>query len=85
MLNSSGSVLSIFNNQIKNGGPITVTDKNATRYFMSIPEASQLIIQSSAIFKDCKTFILDMGRSYNIYDLAKKLFELMDLILLKIG
>lgn len=76
VLNSSGSVLSIFNNQIKNGGPITVTDKNATRYFMSIPEASQLIIQSSAIFKDCKTFILDMGRSYNIYDLAKKIIRI---------
>jgi len=76
VLNSSGSVLSIFNNQIKNGGPITVTDKNATRYFMSIPEASQLIIQSSAIFEDCKTFILDMGRSYNIYDLAKKIIRI---------
>jgi len=76
VLNSSGSVLSIFDEQIKKGKPLTVTDKNVTRYFMSIPEASQLIIQSSAIFKECRTFILEMGNSYNIYDLAKKIIQI---------
>ena len=76
VLNSSGSVLSIFDEQIKNGGPLTVTDKKVSRYFMSIPEAAQLIIQSSAIGDECRTFILEMGESYNIYELAKKIIRI---------
>tara|TARA_B100001996_G_scaffold311610_1_gene253571 strand:- start:3189 stop:5036 length:1848 start_codon:yes stop_codon:yes gene_type:complete len=76
VLNSSGSVLSIFENQIKLGKPITVTDKKVTRYFMSIPEAAQLIIQSSAIKNNHNTFILEMGESYNIYELAKKIIRI---------
>jgi len=76
VLNSSGSVLSIFDQQIQKGGPLTVTDKNVTRYFMSIPEAAQLIIQSSTIADECRTFILEMGESYNIYDLAKRIIKI---------
>ena len=76
VLNSSGSVLSIFEKQIKKGGPLTVTDKNVTRFFMSIPEAAQLIIQSSSIDSDYNTFILEMGDPYNIYDLAKKMVQI---------
>ena len=76
VLNSSGSVLSIFEKQIANGGPLTITDKNATRYFMSIPEAAQLIIQSSAIKSPNRTFVLEMGESYKIYDLAKKIIKI---------
>jgi FlaA1/EpsC-like NDP-sugar epimerase len=76
VLNSSGSVLSIFNNQIQEGGPLTVTDKKVSRYFMSIPEAAQLIIQSSAISDQYRTFILEMGESYNIYELAKKIIQI---------
>lgn len=76
VLNSSGSVLSIFDTQLKKGGPLTVTDKKVTRYFMSIPEAAQLIIQSSTISNKCRTYILEMGESYNIYELAKRLIKI---------
>tara|TARA_B100000902_G_C27316219_1_gene921484 strand:- start:360 stop:2168 length:1809 start_codon:yes stop_codon:yes gene_type:complete len=76
VLNSSGSVLSIFDTQLKKGGPLTVTDKKVTRYFMSIPEAAQLIIQSSTISNECRTYILEMGESYNIYELAKRLIKI---------
>ena len=75
-MNSSGSVLSIFDTQLKKGGPLTVTDKKVTRYFMSIPEAAQLIIQSSTISNECRTYILEMGESYNIYELAKRLIKI---------
>ena len=76
VLNSSGSVLQIFEKQVKSGGPLTVTGKDVTRFFMSIPEAAQLIIQSSAIDSNDNTFILEMGDSYNIYDLAKKIIKI---------
>ena len=76
VLNSSGSVLQIFEKQVKRGGPLTVTGKDVTRFFMSIPEAAQLIIQSSAIESNNNTFILEMGDSYNIYDLAKKIIKI---------
>tara|TARA_Y100001935_G_C17305876_1_gene512242 strand:- start:365 stop:2173 length:1809 start_codon:yes stop_codon:yes gene_type:complete len=76
VLNSSGSVLSIFDKQLKNGGPITVTDKKVTRYFMSIPEAAQLILQSIGLKNKFKTFILEMGKAYNIYELAKKIIKI---------
>ena len=76
VLNSSGSVLEIFEKQVKSGGPLTVTGKDVTRFFMSIPEAAQLIIQSSAIESKNNTFILEMGDAYNIYDLAKKIIKI---------
>ena len=76
VLNSSGSVLQIFEKQVKSGGPLTVTGKDVTRFFMSIPEAAQLIIQSSAIHSNDNTFILDMGNPYNIYELAKKIIKI---------
>ena len=76
VLNSSGSVLQIFEKQVKNGGPLTVTGKNVTRFFMSIPEAAQLIIQSSAIESKNNIFILEMGDAYNIYELAKKIIKI---------
>jgi len=76
VLNSSGSVLSIFDKQLKNGGPITVTDKAVTRYFMSIPEAAQLILQSIGLKNKFKTFILEMGKAYNIYELSKRLIKI---------
>ncbi len=76
VLNSSGSVLEIFEKQVKNGGPLTVTGKDVTRFFMSIPEAAQLIIQSSAIESKNNIFILEMGDAYNIYDLAKKIIKI---------
>ena len=76
VLNSSGSVLQIFEKQVKNGGPLTVTGKNVTRFFMSIPEAAQLIIQSSAIESKNNIFILEMGVAYNIYELAKKIIKI---------
>ncbi len=76
VLNSSGSVLQIFEKQVKKGGPLTVTGKDVTRFFMSIPEAAQLIIQSSALESKNNTFILEMGDAYNIYDLAKKIIKI---------
>ena len=76
VLNSSGSVLQIFEKQVKDGGPLTVTGKDVTRFFMSIPEAAQLIIQSSSIKSENNTFILEMGDAYNIYDLAKKIIKI---------
>ena len=59
---SRGSVIPLFDQQISNGGPITVTDPNATRYFMSIQEASQLIIQCGTFGKDGEIFLLEMGK-----------------------
>jgi FlaA1/EpsC-like NDP-sugar epimerase len=70
---SSGSVLRIFNEQIKNGGPIQVTDPKATRFFMSIPEAVYLILCAAARGKDGQTYIFDMGEPINIYEMARTL------------
>ncbi len=75
VLNSSGSVIPIFNSQIKNGGPVTVTDKNATRFFMSIAEATSLIINSVSINSKKGIFVLDMGPMINIHTLACNLIE----------
>ena len=71
VLNSSGSVIPLFKKQIKNGGPITLTHKEVTRYFMTIHEAAQLVIQSAAISQQGDIFILDMGKPVKIFDLAK--------------
>ena len=76
VLSSSGSVVPKFSEQIEAGGPITVTDKNIVRYFMSIPEAAQLVIQASALAKGGDLFVLDMGKPVQIADLAKSLIYL---------
>jgi len=76
VLNSSGSVVPLFKEQIKNKGPITVTDPNITRFFMSTREAVELVIQAGAMAKGGDIFILDMGEPITILDLAKKMIKL---------
>ena len=76
VINSSGSVIPLFLDQIAKGGPITVTDKDVTRYFMTIPEASNLVLQASQMSEGGEVFILDMGDQLKIYDLARKLIHL---------
>jgi FlaA1/EpsC-like NDP-sugar epimerase len=76
VLGSSGSVVPLFKNQIKNGGPITVTHQDITRYFMTIPEAAQLVIQAGAMAIGGDVFLLDMGEPVRIIDLAKRMVEL---------
>ena len=66
-----GSVIPLFKRQIANGGPVTVTDKRIIRYFMTIPEASQLVLQSGAIAHNGELFVLDMGQPVKIMDLAE--------------
>jgi FlaA1/EpsC-like NDP-sugar epimerase len=72
---SSGSVIPIFKKQIMSGGPVTVTSKKTTRYFMTINEASELVIQAAAMAKGGEVFLLDMGEPVNIYQLAKKMIK----------
>jgi FlaA1/EpsC-like NDP-sugar epimerase len=79
VLNSAGSVIPIFKEQILKGGPVTVTHPEVTRYFMSIPEAAQLVMQAGAIGKGGEIFVLDMGEPIKIADLAKDMVRLMGL------
>lgn len=79
VLGSSGSVVPLFKEQIARGGPVTVTDKRITRYFMTIPEASQLVIQAGAMGQGGDVFVLDMGEPIRIVDLAKRMIHLSGL------
>ncbi|MBQ8393008.1 MAG: polysaccharide biosynthesis protein [Clostridia bacterium] len=79
VLGSNGSVIPLFRNQIANGGPVTITDKRITRFFMTIPEASQLVMQAGAMAKNGELFVLDMGKSVKIYDLAVNMIKLSGL------
>ncbi|MBQ6289856.1 MAG: polysaccharide biosynthesis protein [Clostridia bacterium] len=79
VLGSNGSVIPLFRRQIANGGPVTVTDKRITRFFMTIPEASQLVMTSGAMAKNGELYVLDMGKPVKIYDLAEEMIRLSGL------
>ena len=80
VLGSNGSVIPLFKRQIANGGPITLTDRRIIRYFMTIPEASQLVLTSGAMARNGELFVLDMGRPVKILDLAENMIKLSGLI-----
>ena len=80
VLGSNGSVIPLFKKQIAEGGPVTITDKRIIRYFMTIQEASQLVIQAGAMAKCGELFVLDMGKPIKIYDLAESMIKLCGLV-----
>src|SRR4029078_9348126 len=79
VLESSGSVVTLFREQIRQGGPVTVTHKDVIRYFMTIPEAAQLGVQAGSMGQGGDVFVLDMGKPVRIADLAKRMISLMGL------
>ncbi|HCL53581.1 MAG TPA: hypothetical protein DIC37_10635, partial [Pseudomonas sp.] len=79
VLGSSGSVIPLFHQQIKTGGPLTVTHPKITRYFMTIPEAAQLVVQAGAMGQGGDVFVLDMGEPVRIVELAEKMIHLSGL------
>lgn len=79
VLGSNGSVIPLFRRQIANGGPVTITDKRITRFFMTIPEASQLVMTSGAMAKNGELYVLNMGKPVKIYDLAEEMIRLSGL------
>ena len=83
VLGSNGSVIPLFKRQIRNGGPLTVTDKKITRFFMTIPEACQLVLEAGLMGEGGEIFVFDMGESVKIYDLAVKMIKLSGLELNK--
>ena len=76
VLGYTGSFIPLFKKQIQNGGLVTLTDKRIIRYFMSVPEASQLVLHSAAIAKNNELMVLDMGQPIKIYDLAIEIIKM---------